>query len=404
MRPPLLSWAFAALLLTGCQSSTAPSDRAAVDSLTALPRALSTAETQGVAANNRFALSLLREAARTRPNNVLLSPLSVSYALGLTMNGAEQETLTEMMATLGWGTRPRAEINAAYRDLAALLPSLDPSVTMRLANGIWLRRPYTANPAFVSDAQTFFGAPVQTLSTPQQMYDSVNAWGNRRTDGMIPKVLEGTAPQDLVMLLANATYFAGEWREQFTVAETQPRPFTLESGTSVSVPTMHRTTGTLRATGSPAVTAIELSYGNSAWSPTSQSLASYAATLTDASFDAIVRALTPQTRAELYLPKFTVSSNLELSRELASLGMPRAFTDAAQFPRLVDEATKLAFVQHAVKVAVDERGTKAAAVTVVGVVPVSAPAPWVVNRPFVFVIRERLTGTIAFAGLVRDPR
>jgi serpin B len=165
----------------------------------------------------------------------------------------------------------------------------------------------------------------------------------------------------------------------------------------------------LRAAATSAVAAYELPYGNSAWSmvllvPRTQSVGAYAASLTDASLSTILSAMSTQSRVELYVPKFTVSSNVDLAPELQALGMPRAFSDAAQFPRLVDITTKLKFVQHAVKVAVDERGTTAAAVTVVGAVPVSAPAPQRVDRPFVMIIRERLTGAIAFAGIVRDPR
>lgn len=394
-------------LLGACGNGTGPNGGAA-DSLRVLPRALSTTEQQGVTAGNRFALNLLRESARIRPGNVLLSPLSVSVALGMTMNGAEQETLAEMTNTLGWGNQPRAEVNAAYRDLMQLLPSVDPQVTLTIANGVWLRAPFTANAGFVQDVRTFFAAPVTTLPTPRAMFDAVNVWGNERTRGMIPKVLEGDPPVDLVMLLANATYFAGKWRERFDPAKTTPQGFQLENGTSVSVPMMQRSSG-FRGANTASLTAIELSYGNSAWSmlmlvPRSGPVAAFAQSLTDATVAQTLAALQPVDGADLFVPRFTVSSNLELSGELKALGMRRAFTPAAQFPRLVDESTQIGFVQHAVKVAVDEAGTRAAAVTAVGIRLVSLPPSYRVDRPFVFFIRERLSGTIAFAGIVRDPR
>lgn len=404
---PLARTALLTLALAACSSGTAPNNGPA-DSLQVLPRALSAVEQEGVTAGNRFALALLRESAKTRPNNVLLSPLSVSLALGMTMNGAEQETLAEMATTLGWGTRSRADINAAYRDLMTLLPSIDPQVTLTIANGVWLRAPYTANPAFVSDLSTFFAAPVTTLPSPQAMFDAVNVWGNDKTRGMIPKVLEGPPPSDLVMLLANATYFAGKWRERFDAAETQPQPFQLESGGSASVPTMHRK-GSVRTAATTSLTALELRYGNTAWSmlflvPQTGSVTQFAQSLSDATLTQTLAALQPADRVEVFVPRFSVSGNFEISRELKALGMPRAFSDAAQFPRLADVATKITFVQHGVKVVVDEQGTKAAAVTVVGIGPTSAPAAYRVDRPFVFLIRERLTGAIAFAGIVRDPR
>jgi len=240
------------------------------------------------------------------------------------------------------------------------------------------------------------------------MFDAVNVWGNERTRGMIPKVLEGDPPADLAMLLANATYFAGKWRERFDPAKTTPQGFQLESGTAVSVPMMQRSGG-FRVMSTASLTAIELSYGNSAWSmlmlvPLGP-VAAFAQSLTDATVAQTLAALQPTDRGDVFVPRFTVSSNLELSDELKALGMPRAFSLRAQFPRLVvNEATRIDFVQHAVKVAVDEAGTRAAAVTAVGIGVVSLPPSYRVDRPFVFLIRERLSGTIAFAGIVRDPR
>jgi serpin B len=114
---------------------------------------------------------------------------------------------------------------------------------------------------------------------------------------------------------------------------------------------------------------------------------------------------TGETRGEVVLPKFTLTASRALSSALSAMGMSRAFSDQAEFPRLFPSvATKIGFVQHAVAVTVEERGTRAAAVTAVGIVPVSMPAGVVVNRPFIFLIRERLTGAILFAGVVRDPR
>lgn len=105
-------------------------------------------EREGIQANNSFALHLLRTTASSRSGNVLLSPLSVSFALGMTMNGAGGETLAEMNRTLGWGTRTRAETNVAYRDLRTMLPTLDNSTTIRIANGLWVRQPLVIDTGF----------------------------------------------------------------------------------------------------------------------------------------------------------------------------------------------------------------------------------------------------------------
>lgn len=400
-----------ALLLAACSEGTGPGDagNTPVDSLTALPRALTAVEREGIQANNSFALHLLRTTASSRSGNVLLSPLSVSFALGMTMNGAGGETLAEMNRTLGWGTRTRAETNAAYRDLRTMLPTLDNSTTIRIANGLWVRQPLVIDTGFLREAQTFFNAPAQSLRTSQIMYDSVNVWGNRHTDGMIPRVLQEPPREDLAMLLANAVYFSGTWRDKFDPAKTTPMPFTLASGTQVSHPMMQRA-GDFNVYQTSQLMAAELLYGNAAYSmvvvaPASGTAAALAARLDSATYATIVQGLRPaDNRSMIFLPRFKVKGSLELSPELKAMGMPRAFTTAAEFPRLVDIRTRLDFVQHSVALEVDERGSRAAAVTVVGAVPVSLPPSYQFNRPFVFFIRERLSGTILFTGVVNDPR
>jgi serpin B len=395
---------------TACaDNGTGPNGGAAADSLTVLPRALSATERQAISAGNDFALRLLQRTTARQSGNVLLSPLSVSLALGMTMNGAADETLAEMQRTLGWGTANRADINAAYRDLMTLLPALDPTVTVRIANGIWMRQPFVPDAGFASDARTFFNAPVTSEPTPRAMFDAVNAWGNRETNGMIPKVLQEEPPRDLAMLLANAVYFAGTWRDRFDPAKTNLGPFRREGGTDITVPMMSREGG-YRAFRDQRLVAVELPYGNAAYAmlvlmPTAESVGTFVATLDSTRLAQVARGLRDAgADARLRLPKFTLSGSLELSPDLRAMGMLRAFTSDAQFPRLVfNERSQLSFVQHSVKIDVDEKGTRAAAVTVVGVGVTSAPLGYDIDRPFVLLIRERLSGAVLFTGVVRNP-
>ena len=396
-----------------CSSATTEAGDAppSADSLRALPRAVSSAEQKGIDAINVFSLRLLNAATRaSNSGNVLLSAYSVSTALGLTMNGAAGTTEEAMRNTLAWGSMTRAEINAAYRDLAALLPTLDPAVTFKSVNGIWTREPMRANPDFVSDASQYFKATVSSAATPQAMFDAVNAWGNTATEGLVPKVLQDPPPNDLTMLLANALLFKGQWRDRFDPTKTAPAPFRLENGASVSVAMMTRTGG-FRASSDTGVTAIELAYGNAAYSmlvlvPRTAPIGDFVAHLDAARLGHLIETLRPQDQTPLFMPRFRVSGSRELRPTLEAMGMGIAFTNQASFPRLFVDAAgqQLAFVKHAVTVDVDEEGTKAAAVTVVGVRETSAPAPINVNRPFLFLISERFTGALLVTGVVRDPR
>ena len=398
-----------AIMATACSGAGTAPDLGAADSLAALPRALTATERQAITAGNDFALRLLQRTSARSAGNVLLSPLSVSLALGMTMNGAADETRSEMQRVLGWGAANRADINVAYRDLMTMLPALDGRVTVRIANGIWMLQPKVPDAAFVGEARQFFNAPVTSEVTPRAMFDAVNAWGDRETRGMIPKVLQQDPPRDLAMLLANAVYFAGTWRDRFDPAKTSPGPFQLEGSTTATVPMMAREGG-FRSWRDDRLVAVEMPYGNAAFSmlvlmPIRDAVGPFVATLDTVRLTQVVQGLR-EARADerLRFPKFTLESALELSPDLRALGMTRAFSDAAQFPRLVtNESTKLSFVQHNVKVEVDEKGTRAAAVTVVGVVVTSLPLGVDIDRPFVFLIRERLSGTLLFAGVVRNP-
>lgn len=404
-------WRAYATALTLCACSSSPSEPGGTpgaDSLVALPRALTVIERDAVASGNSFALALLKSVAPTTSKNVLLSPLSVWTALGMTMNGAAGETESQMRAALGWGTRTRAEINTAYRDLAELLPSLDSQVTITNANGVWIRGGFTADSGFASDLRQYFGAELQSVATPQGMFDAVNSWGNTQTKGMVPKVLSDPPPANLLMLLANAVYFDGRWRSAFDPKNTKAEPFQLEGAPAVSVPMMTRKGG-FRASRNAELTAIELPYGNTAYSmvilvPPSGTVNDLVARLDSARLAQVLTSMTPSEEGSVFLPKFTVRGSIELSAPLQAMGMPRAFADNAEFPRLAGVAAKLSFVQHGMALEVDEAGTKAAAVTVVGAVFTSVPPSFRVDRPFAFLIRDRFAGTILFAGVIRDPR
>ncbi len=425
-RPPHWRYLAAVTLLSaaaacGDGSAAGPEPAGKADSLTALPRTLTATEQQGVAGVNVFAYNLLRQAAAASPasgqqRNLLLSPLSVQVALGMTMNGAAGTTFTQMQQVLGWGGRSRAEINAAYRSLLALLPTLDPTVTVSIGNGIWTRTSAVPDTSFVREAREFFSAPVQSVATASLMRDSVNTWVQRSTRGLIPTLLEQAPPEDLQMMLVNAVYFDGAWRDRFDVNNTRlDGTFTLASGAPVTTPMMRRTGGfsvksTIDLGAGRTGVAAELPFGNSAYSmlllmPTTGGVDAVIQRLDTAFVESVVRSLEPQTLAFLELPRFTLRASRQLNSDLTALGMSQAFSDAAEFPRLVTNVrTKIGFVQHGVSIAVTERGARAGGATAVGIMPVSLPPIYGFDRPFVFMIRERFTGTVLFIGVVHDPR
>ena len=400
-------------LLAACADPSAPDG--APPLISTLPRQLTGVEAEMVSAANTFGVNLLNRVNESfADSNVFLSPLSASMALGMTMNGAEGTTFTEMRTALGFGERTYSELNAAYRSLIDLLRGLDPEVEFGIANAIY----YDAadiggalEPAFLDESRQYFNAEIKGLDfrLPQTV-DTVNDWASRNTNGRIPTILDRIEAQ-IVMLLMNAIYFKGDWRAAFKASETRDRTFHSLRGVDVSVPTMSRKGG-FRQARTPNATVAELPYGGDAFVMTilmpdeGVDVNSFVSQLTTDTWQSATASL-HDSEVDLYLPKFRLAWEDTLNDELKALGMQRAFVpDNAEFTRIsrtVGNSLYIDFVKQKAFVDVNEVGTEAAAVTVVGVGTTSAPQPVFIDRPFVFAIRERLSGTLLFLGKIVEP-
>ncbi len=411
----LLSAALLGVALTACESPSGPGDTP-VPLLTTLPRPLTAGEQVVVRGTNAFSLSLLRQVNEANlDENVVLSPMSVSFSLAMAANGASGQTFDEMRSTLGFATLDTAQFRTAYRDLLTLVRGLDPQVTTSIANSVWYAPgAFTPLPSYLQSSRDYFDAEIRPLDFRlPTAADSINGWVSRATQGMIPTIIERT--NDDVMALVNAIFFKARWRHGFDVADTKPRPFFLSNGTSRNVPTMSAKFPVRLARVSRA-TAGELLYGNGAYGlvvlmPDAESGAPNAPgdvnalvrRLTPAALDSLAVALrdTGTQELDVTFPKLSLNFGTELGATLRALGISRAMSDFAEFDRIAP-ATRFAIsrVEHKARLEIDEVGTTAAAVTYTGVTVTSLPPSLLVNRPFVLLLRERLTGTILFAAKI----
>jgi serine protease inhibitor len=401
----LLSLLASALLVaTACQKQ----DLAAPEAPVATPtRPLNAAERNTVSSANDFAFrafGALRTAAPAE--NLCISPLSISAALTMAYNGADGSTKADMKQTLGFQPQTDTEINESFRSVFALLGGLDPQVTFATGNSIWYGQQYQLQAPFMQANQSYFGATTQGvnfgLSTTK---DVINRWVNTQTRGKISSILDETRADD-VMYLINALYFKGTWTYRFNPQNTRPAPFYLENGTTVTKDFMSLTTGYYRRYQDAQQQVIDLPYGNRRFSmtfivPQDQStLASVANRLTRSQLDSWLAAA-DSTGQELRLPKFRLEYEKELKEALTQLGMGSAFSGQANFGRMLAGGPSSLFisqVKHKTFLEVNEEGTEAAAVTSVGIVTTSLPQATQINRPFLFLIREKSTGTILFIG------
>lgn len=285
---------------------------------------------------------------------------------------------------------------------------------MQIANSIWYRAGFPFRPEFLDAGKTYFDAEIRGLDFGDAAgsLSTINGWVDNKTNGRIQKILTEVRPED-VMFLINAIYFKGSWRDKFDPAQTRDAPFQALDGTRQPTKLMHRL-GKLSYAETPAWQAVDLPYGNSAFSMTvvlpkaGADFESVAGSLTPASWQALTAGMTTQ-QVDLSLPKLRLSYERMFNDDLKALGIRRPFMPGgADFSKMSTMGNQLfiSFVKQKTFVDIDEEGTEAAAVTVVGIGVTSAPVVPVmrVDRPYLFAIRERLTGTLLFVGkIVRMP-
>lgn len=408
----VLSVSLGALALTGCESIFGPGEPdGPPPEITQLPRPLTAVEIEAMGASNRFGLDLLEVILTDAPGETqFLSPLSASMALGMALNGADGETRDAMRTALRFDGLGEEEINDAYLKLLTLLDGLDARVSFQIANGIWYREGLTPRQGFLDRVTEYFDAAVEGIdfSDPSSA-EVINAWVEDATGGRIEDMVTPPIPGNVVAMLLNASHFKGDWREKFDASRTTEAPFLGADGPAGTVELMDQDED-FRYHFTPSYAAVELPYGGGAFVmdvivPTGDgTVAGVLGELVDGGWGELTDALASRSagRARVLLPRFELEWERKLNDDLSEMGMGIAFGGGADFTRMfedsspyIDEVRQKSFVR------VDEEGTEAAAATVV-VMAESAPPEIRADRPFLFAIRERLSGTILFLGAVME--
>jgi len=387
--------------------------------ITQLPRDLTAAEQELIQSDNAFGLKLFREihAQEDAGENIFISPLSVAMALGMTYNGAAGTTYEAMQETLELQGLSLEEVNQSYRSLIDLLADLDPTVEWLLANSIWYRQGLPVRQEFLDVNSEYFDALVAALDfNHPDAAPTINHWVNEKTNGRIEEIVDDPIPDWVCMYLINAIYFKGDWTVQFDPELTADRPFYLADGSEKQVPMMTYP-GVVEAGyyRDEHLQALDLPYGGRAYSmtillpPREGDIGTLVESLDSERWASIIAGL-ESAELNVVMPKYTLEYELEMKDVLTALGMGVAFVEgAADFSKIccTPGDVWIGKVKHKTFVEVNEEGTEAAAVTSVemhfGTGPGGGPLTIYVDRPFLFVIRERISGTILFMGLIMDP-
>lgn len=359
---------------------------------------------------SRVFLTMARE--RGSDSNTVLSPASAGIVLSLAAAGARGATEHAMLQTLGANHLTSGEL--ARRD-SMLIASMRgrSDVTLSIANGIWVDTLARLLPEFQRLAQREYGAAVQVLplASPAAV-QRINEWASTATHGRISQVLGDPLPRDARLFLANAVYFKGRWLDAFDTSRTRTRPFTMTSGPRISVPMMQRTGHYLYRSDS-GFSLLRVPYRGGRFAmyialPDSGIDPNALASRLEDGWPALRAGLVTR-EVHLVLPRFHVEQQLDLKPTLEALGMSPAFDDAAADFRgmaTADAPLAIGAAAQTVFIDVNEMGAEAAAVTGLTVVPTSLgppPIEFVIDRPFVFLLRDDATGTDLFVGRIAHP-
>jgi serine protease inhibitor len=369
-----------------------------------------------VDANNTFGLKLFSKINESTPanENIVVSPLSVSIALGMTMNGADGDTRTAMENTLELQGMQAEAINESYQTLIHALTTVDPDVTMEIPNSIWHRNDFEVIQDFIDVNQDYFTAEVNPLNFDDPAsVDIINNWVAESTHDKITTILDQIDPS-AVMFLINAVYFKGTWNYEFDEQYTEPAAFYLADGTTKQVDMMKQE-ATLHYTSNNLFEAVDLYYGSGNFSMVimlpkgSNGPDDIITQMNDETWNTWMNSFS-EFNIQLSLPKFKIEYDKQMKETLTELGMGIAFDPSdADFSKInAFYELFIGFVKHKTYIDVNEEGTEAAAVTIVGMYTTSigegdVPYSFMVNKPFLFAIKEKDTDAVLFLGKVMEP-
>ena len=366
--------------------------------------------------NNDFACRLFRtiEEMKQKDGSTVLSPISVTYLLGMLNSGAEGETRQQITHVLRLANSVQ-EINEYCKTMIEEAPNVDPSVTVKIANCIDVNSAMGISliPQYKADMQNYYQAHIDALDfTKDSSLDIINNWCSTHTDGMIPNILSKDEFNPIAtMYLLNAVYFKATWTENFDPKDSRNRDFTQADGHATKLTFMHRK-ALAKYGHNDLCSMLCLPYGSQGYSMYVM-LPNENKTIEDVINSLSAQALIDNLysmyahEVDILMPRFTTSSETKLENILSTMGMPRAFdSNLAEFPNMAQgQNLYVAMMKQKTKIEVNEEGTKAAAVSIAEMEKSLSPNPdqlekedFHATRPFVYLIMEESTRSIFFMG------
>lgn len=392
-----------AVIFSGC--STSSSDDAL---LSETPKA-----SQFNDRNNKFGLELFQQLnhRKNEQENMVLSPVSVSMALGMTYNGTAGETRQRLTRVLGWQGMSEDEVNQYHKRLIHYYNNQTSDISLNIANGIWYNESLNVYQRFLSANNEYFSAYHNNFNretTPQDL----NEWVRRQTGGHIKEVIDEFHPEDLLYLV-NATYFKGDWKNEFNASKTSESMFFLEDGTKKRTQMMWQKAD-LKYHDNDSFQIVELPYKNDSFCmyillpDSTKNVNDLIASLNFETWVRYKSNLEVKRNINFGMPRFRCDYSVGMKELMRTMGVEDLFDEnSSNLSNISDQPLSVSEVMHKAAIDVDEQGTEATAATSLAISFTTLvddnPFNLVVNRPFVFAIEEKASNSLLFIGKINNP-
>jgi len=362
--------------------------------------------------NNDFGLKLFRNVFENEEEaNVMISPTSVSIALGMAYNGAESSTRDAFEEVLNYEGLTREEVNEITKELIHVLVTNVNGNLLEIANSMWYDEGFPVEPEFITLNSHYFDAEVKEIDfRTADAVKTINNWVNDKTNGKIDEIIDSIDPS-MMMILINAIYFNCVWEIEFDPDDTHRASFYNEDGSRFGDVDMMQLKSTLKVAKNESFSAAELPYKNGKFSmllflPSEESsVDQLVQELDGATWLSWIESFQEKEDFTVYMPRYEFDFERSLKEDLKTMGLDIPFRDQADFSGISPIPLFIADVIHKTYIKVNEKGTEAAAVTAVLMQGTSIGAYKVLrlDRPFLFAITENSSKSILFMGKVAEP-
>lgn len=362
--------------------------------------------------NNDFGLELLNQVITADDSpNIMISPASVSIALGMAYNGAETTTRDAFEEVLNYEGLSREEINEITKELIKVLVTNVEGNLLEIANSMWYDKGFPVEQEFINLNTHYYDAEVRKIDfRTANAVKTINQWVSENTNGKIEKIIEAIDPA-MMMILINAIYFNSVWEVEFDPEDTQDQPFYREDHSLFGQVEMMFLESTLFASFTEKFSAVELPYKNKKFSmylflpAEGTTVNELLGQFDGSSWNSWLEDFTERNDFTVTMPKFKFEYDRSMAEDLKAMGLEVAFTDLADFSGISSVDLLISDVIHKTYIDVNEEGTEAAAVTAIVFETTSiGPANGIrLDRPYLFAITENSSNSIVFIGKVSEP-